>query len=137
MEAITFTDEWSKFVVNLGEVTNERFAELGSPYVDHLSPTLRSVVEAMESRQEEIREMVEAELQEPETAEGLELLYSEFQFFNALAEKGEDTKVILDAGRTIKGSFEAWFEKKPKGKTFWKRLLKILNELLSLAKGAL
>jgi len=74
--------------------------------------------------------------------DALTYLQHEFSFFHELVTQlnetaepdNEDVDNAIEAGETIKGSFEQLIEKLPER---WKKILKVVNEILSLLKIAI
>lgn len=139
-----FFDEWKKFLENLEELCRHRLRQPGRENYEELTSLLRNVI---------------AELQSDDAAKAIDyaivtagrndddkrivgFLEDELRFFNNLIVSSrndagdltldvEATKDALGSGETVKDSIEDFFEL-PR---WLKRILKVLNELLSIIRG--
>jgi hypothetical protein len=150
-----FVQEWSQFLVNLDRVASVRLARRDRVYRQELQPLLREVVDELGSDEglDAIRE--ELDRQQSDDIVMRDRLRRELHFFNQLSPSlldsaqyqsqgyrgtGESSMPSSDkalgdaigAGQTIKDSLESWLSRLPDK---WKKGLKVLNEILSIAKG--
>jgi hypothetical protein len=125
------------FFRRIGEVGGREVERLGGPYSRHLGPLLRKVVQELrgERASSEVRSAIDRAVAADGGDQMLRYLQPEIEFFLALSqgEAEEGDKKALGAAKTIKESMEKWL-----GRFLapWvKRLLEVLNEILSLLKG--
>ena len=132
-----FQAEWSQFIDNLAFVCERKVKEKGDRNYLPLLELLGQVITDIKSDQgqNEISSVI-AELSE-EDEKIATYLIQEMSFFNNLVRNtngGSDSDGLdksIGAGQTIKDSIEGLF----KIPEWLKKILKVLNELLSIVKG--
>lgn len=135
-----FINAWHQFLSSLVEVAELKVESKKQAYEKSLLPLLEEVVNDLKKDREVLRNALQAEIEENKDSKTvLNYLRKEFTFFVDLVEEvkeNDDNKSVdeaIDAGKTIKDSFEKLIKKLSKR---WKKVLKVLNELLNLLKNA-
>jgi hypothetical protein len=126
------TNEFRKFLDNFEKVCRIRIESRNLRY-QFLNGILKRIIEALDKEaQNAIREATEAWLDNDNNNLILEALTAELRFFNDLVDnEGAGSGEAPDAAATVKESFEEVLNQLPE----WiKKLLKILNEILSLVR---
>jgi|GEM_PF-6511298 hypothetical protein len=144
--AETFADSWSRFVHDLAGIavlkvegiTRSKAAsgQAPGPYEAQLVPLVEKIAEGLHEDKDSLLQAVHAELTEdPASWPVLSYLMREFEFFHELASfsGGDDVDGAVEAGRTIRGSFEEVFTTIP-GKV--RKTLRVLDGVLDLLKKA-
>lgn len=140
-----FFDEWMKFLENLEELCRHRLRQPGRENYEELTPLLRNVISELQS-DDATRAMENAIVTAERNDDDRRIvvfLEAELKFFNnlvvsshdddagGLTLNAEETKDALGSGETVKDSIEEFFEL-PR---WLKKILKVLNELLSIIRG--
>ena len=144
MEAINdFVTSWNQFLDDLVQAARLKAESKGqAAYRDDLIPLLEVIVRDLKEDNSYLRVALQGEIDEDKTSESvLRYLRKEFTFFEKLIkqvktdqeEDNDDDGVddAIDAGKTIKDSFEKLIKKLPER---WRKILKVLNEILNLLK---
>lgn len=137
--------EWQLFLTNLRDLCEHK---LDSPTRDNygqLRGLVNDVIDELQSddAMEAVRNAVKTADRNPDNKKVNAFLERELKFFNSLIAESRnyDTKITLSevetdealgAGKTIKDSFEEQIEKLP---DWIKKILKVLNEILSILRG--
>ncbi|HOD72442.1 MAG TPA: hypothetical protein PKO27_15555 [Deltaproteobacteria bacterium] len=140
-----FVSSWNGFLDDLMQVTTLKLATKRprSAYEENLVPILEKIVTDLKEDHITLYATVRTELAENMASkDALTYLQHEFSFFHELVTQlnetaepdNEDVDNAIEAGETIKGSFEQLIEKLPER---WKKILKVVNEILSLLKIAI
>lgn len=132
-----FVDAWKTFLVKTKSLCERKLDRRENAY-QALKPLLADVIAQLETDRA-INEMRRAlnDAQGRDNELMREFFLSELKFFNDLVGEGGDTSgddEAISAAKTIKESIEDWLGDKRKAR-WWKQLLKVLNELLSLIRG--
>lgn len=136
---LEFMGQWDAFLHNVERACRARIEHKGDAYMRHLAALADELfheLRGIEPR-EELRTIVESsELSAPE-ARTVEYLATELAFFNDLSRTASHTDALWESGesaKTIKESIETFLKKWTERLPWLEKLLKILNELLSLLK---
>jgi hypothetical protein len=143
--AETFADSWGRFVrdfvgiaiLKMEEIARSKTAsgQAPGPYEARLIPLIEKIAEDIHEDQGSLLQAVHAELTEdPASWPVLSYLIREFEFFHELASlsRGNDVDGAIEAGRTIRGSFEGVVAMPGKVQ----KTLKVLDGVLELLKRA-
>jgi hypothetical protein len=139
-----FIHEWQEFLKNLGDLCRHRLKEPDRQHYEGLNAPLRKVINDLQGSEAEaaVSFAIATAHRNTDDSELLGLVEDEMKFFNSLMTSSRDPQdrltidkeqatTALAAGKTIKDSIEKLFEL-PR---WLKRLLDILNELLSIIRG--
>lgn len=138
-----FMTAWNQFLDDLVQAAILKAKSKDqSAYRKNLIPLLEEIVKDLKEDNRCLRTTLQEEIDEDKTSESvLRYLRKEFTFFEKLIEqvkKDQDedndddgTDDAIDAGKTIKDSFEKLIKKLPER---WKKILNVLNEILNLLK---
>jgi hypothetical protein len=139
-----FFDQWMKFLENLEELCRHRLRQPGRENYEELTSLLRNVISELQS--DDAAKAMEYAIITAERNDDdkkiVGFLEDELKFFNNLVVSSRDdaggltlnveaTKDALGSGETVKDSIEGFFEL-PR---WLKKILKVLNELLSIIRG--
>ena len=139
-----FFNEWMKFLENLEDLCRHRLRQPGREDYEELTSLLRNVISELQS--DDAAKAMEYAIVTAERSDDdnkiVGFLEDELKFFNNLIGSSRDdagdltlnveaTKDALGAGETVKDSIEDFFEL-PR---WLKKILKVLNELLSIIRG--
>lgn len=139
-----FFNEWMKFLENLEDLCRHRLRQPGREDYEELTSLLRNVISELQS--DDAAKAMEYAIVTAERNDDdnkiVGFLEDELKFFNNLIGSSRDdagdltlnveaTKDALGAGETVKDSIEDFFEL-PR---WLKKILKVLNELLSIIRG--
>ena len=146
METPEFMDAWNQFLQNLRRLANYRLSLREEEQEEYkaLGGPLNGVIDSLlkDDAMVAVGHAVDTENRSTDGEQITTFLGNELQFFNSLVTSYDDamnTRQLseaaadeaLGAGKTIKESLEGLLESLPK----WiKRILKVLNELLSLIR---
>lgn len=136
--------EWQEFLNNLKDLCRHRLADPDRVHYEGLSAPLGKVINDLQAVEAlaAVTFAVDTAERNDDDRNLLGLVTDEIRFFNSLVKSSRDyqdqltmdkghTVEALGAGKTIKDSVEKLFEL-PR---WLKRLLEILNELLSIIRG--
>ncbi len=130
-----FRSLWSGFLSDLTWVTSRRLDRRGGAYSE-LQAVLQESQRMLSSESALDAAAAAFSAQAELYPQAGKLLLRELRFFRNLIANadasGEDDEEAVAAGKTIKDSFEKYLDKLPEK---WKKILDVLNEILSLAKG--
>jgi len=143
--AETFAGSWGRFVhdfvgivvLKVEDVARSKQAsgQAPGPYEARLIPLVEKIAEDIHEDQGSLLQAVHAELNEdPASWPVLSYLVREFEFFHELTSlsRGNDVDEAIEAGRTIRGSFEEVVAMPGKVR----KSLKVLDGVLELLKRA-
>lgn len=145
-DQLDFLKEWVLFISNLKKVCQQKIRQRGGVYGEWLGPLLNDVIRdiATDRAQQEVSQAIKSARAEERGAALVGYLTRELRFFNDLVKGFELNHVgeprgnadsideALVAGQTIKESIEDFLKKLP---GWLKKLLKVLNELMSIITG--
>ncbi|MGO9175732.1 MAG: hypothetical protein ACLP9S_15805 [Syntrophales bacterium] len=150
-----FVEHLDKFFENIGKVAKWKLNQRSNAYKADLGPMLNDVIKNLRSEKaiSEITQVVATAIKNGDN-EMMEYLTIELKFFDHLVQENETELTFLNnlvkenegidkdgdteneaigAGKTIKDSIDEWLKKLLP--PWLRKLLNILNELLSLIKG--
>ena len=140
-----FIKEWNKFIQNLNIVCEKKISERDDSKFKELESIVTDVINEISSEraQTTIQQATEDRALSHDDKVAIGFLVCEMKFFNGFFQEGQQgygkssivlslkTDEALGAGKTIKDSVE----KVIKLPQWLKKLLSVLNELLSLIRG--
>lgn len=134
-----FVTSWNQFLEDIFQAAELKAKSKGqAAYKDYLIPLLKEIVDDLKEDKSGLSKALREEINGDEASEQvLSYLRKEFTFFKNLIKQvkaDQDANGVddaIDAGKTIKDSFENLIKKLPER---WKKILKVLNEILNLLK---